>query len=79
MNAGALCQKWRELFCYRFCGSRGSGSFCLLEFMPEGVLSWGQAGLNNQFFVNKTTQAVFTCIYADFRVLSMGVRNKQNR
>ena len=32
-------------FLLLFCGSRGSDSFCLLEFMPEGVLSWGQAGL----------------------------------
>ena len=30
-------------FLVLFCESLGNGSFCLLNFMPEVVLSWGQA------------------------------------
>ena len=45
----------------------------------EGGAVWRPTELNNQFFVNKTTQAAFTCLYSVFRVLSMEVRNKLNR
>ena len=51
----------------------------LLAVFVEGGAVWQPIGLNNQFFVNKTTQAAFTCLYAVFRVLSMEVRNKLNR
>lgn len=60
------------------CKEPGNRLFLFAVF-AEGGAVWQPIGLNNQFFVNKTTQAAFTCLYAVFRVLSMGVRNKQNR